>query len=71
MKIEAILRTDEPAVTPITFAEAVIRFFMDDATDPESALLAAKALDEIECYLKVFNAHHPVYGYEEILNGKA
>lgn len=71
MKIEAILRTDEPNVTPMAFAEAVIRYFMDDATDPESAFLAVKALDEIECYLKVFNVHHPAYEYEEMINGKA
>lgn len=70
MKIEVKLRDDEPFETPMAFAEAVVRHFMDDANDPETVLLALKALDEIECYMRVFTVHHPVYEYEEMINGK-
>lgn len=71
MKIEIRFEEGEKWESPIAFAEAVIRHYMDDATDPETALTAVEALDEIECYLRVFTAHHPACKYEEMANGKA
>ena len=62
-----VTMTEEDMVTPISFAEAVINWWMGNCNDPEEALRQRKGLGEMVGYLQVFCESHPGYEYEEMV----
>lgn len=66
MKINVVLSKDDPFVTPISFAEAVIDYWMNIKIVGHTLdeLDNRRSLEEVKGYLEVFCTCNPINNYQ-------